>query len=453
MSTAVSIKALLQTIGSVLSYLRDVKDGQNDCKKLIIELTSTRGILDTLLDTFQDMEDPRDWSLTIKQLGERQGPLALLPETLEDLLIKLSKSASASRYEKFTRSLLWPFALDEMEKVLKSIESDKSFLLLALENDQIRLLTEVISRRIATISGEVVDSTLPPHLPAEGPQSYARQDDPIDELSSQFSQTHITTTTATTVLRPADPTSFEDGVQKVIRNVLMQDLTAARANQMIYPDHPCFRKSRAYARRWRISAQAVDNHIKLACGNPRFPVLMLLNPSPEHDTLSFDAMVRHCRTLKWIKGVLREIGLTLDDIIILDICPLLSDRDMASMDYDEKDEAMDEAFDLTKKMLQIIRPNIILSCQCSTTGEKWGFGNHEIAEKLCSSITRARGGEVIETDIEGHVIQVVQAYHPGGFLRYPETHHDPSGESLKELLSRIYHPCSVSTNGRRFRGR
>ena len=167
---------------------------------------------------------------------------------------------------------------------------------------------------------------------------------------------------------------------------------------------------------------------------------MLLNPSSNHETLGFDEMVQECNTLVWIRGVLREIGLTLADVIILDICTLLDDYRIKRMDEDKKYRAMYEAFNVTQEMLQMIKPNIIVSCQCSSSGIKWGGGTHEIAKKLCSSVWRAEHGQVKETYIEGHKIHVVQAYHPGSFLNH-RSREDPNGERLKRLLLRVYRPC------------
>jgi hypothetical protein len=137
------------------------------------------------------------------------------------------------------------------------------------------------------------------------------------------------------------------------------------------------------------------------------------------------------------------VGLTLAEVIILDICPLLSDKGIESINADKRSEAMNEAFGVTREMLRIIRPNIIVSCQCSTTiDEKWECVNHDIAWKLRSSIRGAKDGQVIETNIDDHAIHVVQAYHPSGFLSDYYDHHDKSGESLRRLLFRIYGPCS-----------
>ena len=64
-----------------------------------------------------------------------------------------------------------------------------------------------------------------------------------------------------------------------------------------------------------------------------------------------------------------------------------------------------------------------------------------IARELCSSIKSARDREVRKVNISGHTIDVVQAYHPSGFLNR-KGHHDPFGKLLKELFQRLYIPCS-----------
>ncbi len=441
LDTAASIKAVVQIIGCVLSYLRDIKGYWGDCKNLISELTSTRGILDTLLDTFESMKGPGEWVRTIQALGEQLGPLVSLRKTVANLLGPLLRGASAPSYVKFTKSLPWPFAFEEMKNVLTSIQNEKSLLLLAVQNDV--LFWGGIYLKIAQdFRGGGGDGA--PQPPAVGPQTSTLQSEPnVDNLTCLFSQASLDTNPAvTTVVQRLDPTP-QDRVEQVIGDVLIQDLAIVQTNDMIYSNHPCFHRSREFARKWSLPPAAIDNHIKLACGNRRYPVLMLLNPSPDHDNhnLSFDKMVQRCKTLEWIQRVLTEIGLTLAEVIILDICPLLSDRCMESMDAYARIYAMNEAFDITWGMLRMIRPNIVVSCQCMTArGEKWACVRHEISSKLCSSTRLARQGDVVKTDIEGHPIHVVQGYHPSGFLNFPD-HHDQSGESLRRLLFRIYSPC------------
>ncbi len=272
----------------------------------------------------------------------------------------------------------------------------------------------------------------------------------IDDLTTQFSQTRIGTRWSNK--RHEYPSAMvseqADAIRHLIEEVLAQDLKAPRGEKL-QPDHPCFRFARQYAKKWDISDEAVESHIKLACGYLKFPVILLLNPAPTHE-LPFDQMVKNCKTLKWIEDVLGKIGLELADVIILDACTLLCNNYIKQFARQgRKEEAVSEAYDVTQKMLQMLKPNIILACQCSTSFPKWDTGGHVIARKLCSSMQRAKKREVRKVTINDHIINVVQAYHPSSFLRLSssdiyESHHDPSGELLEGLFNRVYLPCAVS---------
>jgi hypothetical protein len=272
--------------------------------------------------------------------------------------------------------------------------------------------------------------------------------EPVDNLASLLSHTHLISESSTKIHREStNPQRLnirrKDGIDLFIRDVLDQDLNVARGDEMLRPSHPCFDIARDYARKWGISDQAVNNLVELACGYLKFPVLILLNPSPKHETLGFAEMVGVCGTLDWIQKTLEDINLTLADVIILDICPLLSDGCIEAIgkEKEKKKQAMYEAYDVTWQMLDMIRPNIIVSCQCSTQYVEWGDCGHPIALSLCSSMVGARTGQIRKTDVKGHTIYVVQAYHPGGFLNYPN-HEDPDGVRLRKLLHRLYLPCA-----------
>ena len=177
----------------------------------------------------------------------------------------------------------------------------------------------------------------------------------------------------------------------------------------------------------------------------KLPVMMLLNPAPTHEFLPFDKMVDGCKTLRWIEDVLYGIGLELADVIILDTCTLLSSGRIRQLDEEgpeKRKQALSEAYDVTQTMLKMIKPNIIVSCQCSTSFSTWSAGGHMIPRELCSSIKRAAAREVRKVNIDDHTINVIQAYHPSGFLNR-KGHHDPLGKLLKELLQSIYIPCAA----------
>lgn len=266
---------------------------------------------------------------------------------------------------------------------------------------------------------------------------------PIDDLATLLSRTRIDPRPSTEQHQPTTATLCQDAIDQVITEVLPRDFKAAGSGKLL-PDHPCFDLARQYAKKWHISEEAVMSHIKLACGYLKFPVIMLLNPAPTHEYLPFDKMVDGCKTLRWIEDALYGIGLGLADVIILDICTLLGSDRIRQLDKEgkrRKEQAFSEAYDVTQKMLEMIKPNIIVSCQCSTSFSDWSAGGHMIARELCSIIKRARAREVRKVNISNHTINVVQAYHPSDFLNR-RGHHDPFGKLLKDLFQRLYTPCA-----------
>ena len=157
-------------------------------------------------------------------------------------------------------------------------------------------------------------------------------------------------------------------------------------------------------------------------------------------------MVARCRTLCWIEDVLLGVGLSLADVIILDICPLLSNDRIKQLEKEglgRKQQALSEAYNVTQKMLEMFQPSIVISCQCSTSFSNWVPGGHVIARGLCSSMKSARAREVKAVSVGEHKINVVQAYHPSSFLNHNRRgHHDLGGQFLKALFQRLYNPCS-----------
>ena len=267
----------------------------------------------------------------------------------------------------------------------------------------------------------------------------------VDELTTQLSRTRIAPALSSAEHLPYTVAIawHNNAVDQVIYEVLHLDLKAGGSEKLL-PDHPSFDLARRYAEKWNISGEAVNSHIQLACGYLKFPIIMLLNPAPMHEYLPFDQMVDECKTLIWIENVLSSIGLGLGDVIILDACTLLGSdriRELEREGRETKERALSEAYDVTEKMLQAIKPNIILSCQCSTSFSAWSAGGHRIAVELCSSIKRAKAGEVRHVQINDRMIDIIQAYHPSGFLNRAG-HHDHLGRSLKNLFQRLYIPCA-----------
>ena len=259
----------------------------------------------------------------------------------------------------------------------------------------------------------------------------------ISALAATFSATHIGPETS----EISEPFPNIDDVEGTIRDVLSPSLSG-NLSHTIRRDDPCFDSAKAFARKWGISSQAVKSHISLACGCRKFPTIMLLNPSPHHEVLSYREMVQASPTLAWLEITLQQQGLGLGDVSILDMCTLLSNSRLDQL-KDKRDEAVHEAYDVTWELMRAIKPHVLLLCQCSTRYPPWVNSGHFMARQLCSSMRDAREGRVRIVDVDSHEVHVVQGYHPSVFLNY--SNQGQLGEELEKTLKlifqRLYRPC------------
>ena len=123
LSVSASIVALLTLSSTVIKYLTEVNDAPESSKKILIEISLTRGILDSV------------------QLSTQGATLELLKEPLHqfELTLKFLKNKlvlGARRHDRLKQAIEWPFKKGNVEEILKSLERQKSLFLLALQNDQ-----------------------------------------------------------------------------------------------------------------------------------------------------------------------------------------------------------------------------------------------------------------------------------------------------------------------------
>ena len=156
LGTVASIIAVLGLAKSAVSLLRDIKDASAQCKGLITEISFTRGILEGLKDTISDFDAARTWTQTIQLLAQPNGPISCLEKVLQVLNQKLAKPATINNSKKIMRSMLWPFSKGESEDILRSIERQKVSLLLALENNHLRLAMAI--REATKQNGQTLQS-------------------------------------------------------------------------------------------------------------------------------------------------------------------------------------------------------------------------------------------------------------------------------------------------------
>ncbi|KAB5575789.1 ankyrin repeat-containing domain protein [Coniochaeta sp. 2T2.1] len=148
LSAAASIVALLQLSGTVIGYLREIKN--RDSPRLRSVLRSTEGVLQTLQETIEDaqLEPTETWSKTIRTLDGDEGPICQLSAALGSVNALLQRHASGPR------KFLWPFKKGEVDELVQSIETQKLLLTLALENDHVAL-SKAIHRDIRDIGNDV----------------------------------------------------------------------------------------------------------------------------------------------------------------------------------------------------------------------------------------------------------------------------------------------------------
>lgn len=225
-------------------------------------------------------------------------------------------------------------------------------------------------------------------------------------------------------------------------------------------NHSCFKLSRllAFREKYKINDNPWNHFIHLLCGCADLPVIILQNPSNKHSDEYNEAAP--CFSLGWILETLKspEIGLDLKDVIILDICSLLSDNDLNRMGRKHATtwDAVEESYAITEEILKELRPTVALCCQCVTSNGRsypektkfWMPAKISLAKELCSSPEQARLGStktlIIETSGKPHTILMVCGVHP------MLTVHEPRMEPvLKGVFEDVYGPCRKYYNAHR----
>ena len=123
-------------------YLQDVKDASEDRQRILTEVTSVTGLLSCLKD-LADREQERSPSTSAARLlAVEDGPLSQFKQALERLSSKL---APVTGLKKAGKTLMWPFQKREISDILKIIERQKTYFVLALQNKDLYVL-EALTR-------------------------------------------------------------------------------------------------------------------------------------------------------------------------------------------------------------------------------------------------------------------------------------------------------------------
>lgn len=233
--------------------------------------------------------------------------------------------------------------------------------------------------------------------------------------------------------------------QHVVENILRPGLRSKRHRTLITEDHDCFRlpKLTAFREKYRIGENQWNNYVRLLCGCLDLPMIILQNPCNDHDK-KYGRMVKSW-TLERLSGLLSKIGLTLEDVVILDICSLLSDNDLNQRERElgsnAKWAAVEESYDVSEEILRLLQPDVVISCQCRTKGDintrtghvKWAQAKNQIARMLASSVQSTKRAEAAKISIGSHTMWMVNGVHPRSahLTRIP----------LEELYGEVYGAC------------
>lgn len=237
------------------------------------------------------------------------------------------------------------------------------------------------------------------------------------------------------------------GSETDMNNVLQPDLDASRDHKFITENDECFVPADEFRKHWNIGDEPWRNFVRLLCGCTRFPFLLLQNPSKAH-IKPYETMIQ-CHTIAWMSTSLQGLGLSLDEVCILDICALFSDDDLDAMDEENKWRAVEAAYALTEKIIRILRPSVLICCQCVTRGRWdrswntiWKPAENELAGLLCSSTKEATKRVAISIDLGDHTLWAIRGFHPMYFLRSA-----PVGEASERILLQLFHdvyePCAL----------
>lgn len=129
LGVAASIIAIIQITQTTLKFLRDARDARQEPRHLVAEVSSLRGVLETLNDQARDLDHDDSWPSTLKLLED---PL----KKIKDILTKLNHGLQSAGFRRLGRAVAWPFQKEEYKNIISGIERQKTIILLALQNDQ-----------------------------------------------------------------------------------------------------------------------------------------------------------------------------------------------------------------------------------------------------------------------------------------------------------------------------
>ena len=136
LSIGASIIAVLQLTATVYKYVNCVRNSSQDRSRLRDGIASACTPLYMLRDRLDEADQDASLLSSVRSLGGQNGPLDQFKKLLESSADRLTLHDGKSRkLDELRRNLEWPFRKDEIESILRAMESQKSLFHLALQND------------------------------------------------------------------------------------------------------------------------------------------------------------------------------------------------------------------------------------------------------------------------------------------------------------------------------
>jgi hypothetical protein len=235
----------------------------------------------------------------------------------------------------------------------------------------------------------------------------------------------------------------QNTLEELLKKTIQPGLDAQRTIERISPNHPFFRRAEKLVEEHCLPREGFGNFKRLLCGIREFPCILLQNP--KNDFLEFETMVRTTFTLSWIDEALKELGLNIDDIIIMDLFPMLTDEWLTN-NPDKRLQAIHDMFELTLDFIHEFKLPIILSCQCfkAKGSSLWASFKHTKAGDLRSSMNSAQNKKVSRFKGKGHIAYVVHGFHPASLSYQGRKKDNGQNEAiLRDILHSLFGPYAV----------
>ncbi|KAJ7591947.1 hypothetical protein C8J56DRAFT_519760 [Mycena floridula] len=166
-SLTASIIALAQGAQAIFEYIKDVRDGPSTRTELLTSLAPLSNLLSLLQVQFQSTTQNPPWTNAVILLGQQDGPFAQLTVIIKKIRNKLEDS-SGSQTKKLFKTLTWSLDKADVTELLVQVERVKSLVMLAIQNDHVKLSEMIyadfqtmktgmddISHKVDSISGTI----------------------------------------------------------------------------------------------------------------------------------------------------------------------------------------------------------------------------------------------------------------------------------------------------------